>query len=159
MVEESMSKAIIDFFVNIPIFDRINGEELRVVAKHMNIVELDDGQTLFNESDKGNYICFIVEGALEVIKKSKSGSEVLIATLYRGQSIGEMSVIDDYPRSATARAKEKTTLYILSKSAFDMILERHSKIGIKLLKGIARLLSYNLRKTSNRLTEYIAPLS
>jgi len=50
-------------------------------------------------------------------------------------------------------------LYILSKSAFDMILERHSKIGIKLLKGIARLLSYNLRKTSSRLTEYIAPLS
>ena len=159
MVESSVSRAIIDFLINIPIFDRINGEELKVVAKHMNVVDLDEGETLFNESDKGNYVCFIVEGILEVIKKSKSGSEVLLATLYRGQSIGEMSVIDDYPRSATARARERTTLYILSKSAFEMILERHSKIGIKLLNGIARLLSYNLRKTSNRIAEYIAPLS
>ena len=159
MVEESLSQAIIDFFMNISIFDGINGEELKVVARHMNIVELEEGETLIKESDKGNYVCFIVEGALEVAKKSASGGEVLLATLRRGQSIGEMSVIDDHPRSATVSARERTTLYILSKSAFDLILDKHSKIGVKLLKGIVRLLSYNLRKTSNRLIEYIAPLS
>ena len=159
MMEESLSQAIIDFFMSISIFNGINEEELKVVARHMNIVELEEGETLIKESDKGNYICFIVEGSLEVAKKSVSGGEVLLATLRRGQSIGEMSVIDDHPRSATVSAREKTTLYILSKSAFDLILEKHSKIGVKLLKGIARLLSYNLRKTSNRLTKYIAPLS
>ncbi len=160
MLGSDMSKDVIDFFMNIPIFCKINGEELKVVARHMNVVELAPGEILFNEADKGHYVCFIVDGDLDVIKKSEStGNEVVLTTLHEGKSIGEMSIIDDCPRSATVRARNKAKLFILSKSAFDLILDRHSKIGIKLLKGISCLLSNNLRKTSNRLADYLLPLS
>jgi CRP-like cAMP-binding protein len=84
---------------------------------------------------------------------------VLINTLGRGKSIGEMSVIESLPRSATAKARVDTRLFILSRPAFELVLSRHSNIGIKLLKGIATLLSDNLRKTSCRLAEYMLPIS
>jgi len=130
------------------------------VARHMESIDLNAGDILFRESEKGNYVFFIKEGQLDVLKKSEtSGSNVTLATLCEGQSIGEMSIIDDLPRSATIQARSRTKLYILSKSAFDMILNKHPKIGIKLLKGISRLLTRNLRETSIRLADYIPPLS
>lgn len=154
----SISKTIIDFFMSISIFDAINMEELKVIAKHMNIITLNAGEILFEESDPARYICFIMDGTLDVIKRPEADKLVVLETLHQGQSIGEISVIDDLPRSATIQANTATTLFVLSKSAFDFILEKHSRIGVKLLKGISRLVCYNLRKTSNRLVDYLLPL-
>ena len=126
----------------------------------MSVSELEEGDVLFHESDSGNYVCFIAEGALDVMVKSEAtGKDVVLATLFAGQSIGEMSIVEDKPRSATVIAKEKSTLIILSKSAFDLILERHATIATTLLKGISRLLSEHLRETSKRLADYMPPLS
>jgi CRP/FNR family cyclic AMP-dependent transcriptional regulator len=159
-MDTQLSKDIVDFFMEIPLFSRMNPEEVKLVAKHMNVVELPPGEVLFQEYEQGNFMCFIDSGRLEVLKQiGVSGQEVLITTLGRGQSLGEMSVIEDLPRSATIRARDGAKLYILSQAAFDMIMYRHSNIGIKLLKGIAILLSNNLRKTSSRLAEYMLPVS
>lgn len=159
-MEPDLSKAIADFFLDIPIFSRMNEAEVRLVAKHMNVIELKPGETLFEESDRGHFMCFIAHGTLEVIKKTgDAGQEVVITTLRRGQSIGEMSVIENMPRSATVKARDTTKLFILSQAAFDHVLSKHYHIGIKLLKGIAMLLSHNLRKTSSRLADQMLPIN
>ena len=150
---------IIDLLINIPIFDSLKGDELRIITKHMNFIELDPDEIVFKEGDKGDYVCFVAEGSLDVLKKSDTGDYVVIATLHRGRSIGEMSVIDDFPRSATIKARTKATLVILTCNGLDLILEEYPKIGIKILKGISRLLSQNLRKTSSRLVDYMLPLT
>ena len=105
------------------------------------------------------YVCFISTGSLDVIKKNEKGQEIVIASLGRGRSIGEMAIVDDFPRSATVKARTRTTLLILTRSGFEKILNDHSPIGAKVLKGISRLLSMNLRKTSSRLADYMLPLS
>ena len=154
-----ISKAIINFLLKISIFDSLKEEEIELVIKHMKLVQLNAGDVVFEERDKGDYVCFIVDGALDVLKQSETGSFVAIATLLRGRSIGEMSVIDDFPRSASVRARTKAKLVILTREGFESILQEHPKIGIKILKGISRLLSQNLRKTSTRLVDYMLPLS
>ncbi len=152
----NVSNKIIYFLAGLPMFERVNSEELRIIAKHMSVMEMPPGNTLFNEGDDGDYICFIEKGALEVLKISAAtGKNVALASLGKGQSIGEMSVIENSPRSATIKSLTESRLFILSKSAFDLILERNSRIGIKLIKGISLLLSRNLRDTSERLAEYI----
>ena len=159
-MDPNLSKAIVDFFLGIPIFSRMNAEEVKLVAKHMNVIELQPGETLFEESDRGSFMCFIAHGTLDVIKQPGVGDqEITITTVRQGQSIGEMSVIEDLPRSATIKARENTKLFILSQAAFDHVLGKHSHIGIKLLKGITILLSNNLRKTSSRLADYMLPIS
>ena len=154
-----MSTAIVDSLCNIPLFDRLNGQELSVLAKYINIIELKPGEYVFREGDKGDYICFVEEGSLDVMKRSSGGGNAIIATLIKGRSIGEMSVIDNFPRSATVRARTRATLLTLTRSRFDLILEEDPTIGVKILKGIARLLSQNLRRTSCQLADYMGPLT
>ena len=150
--------SIIDFIIELPMFTNLNEEELRIIAGRMNFFELQKGEILFREGDKGNFVCYVVEGILEVLKQTESGKEVHIATIPRKRSIGEMSIIDNTPRSATVRAKTDVALVSLTQSGFDEILEQYPQTGISLLKGLARLLSMNLRKTSSRLADYMLPL-
>lgn len=153
---QDLTRQVTDFFMSVPFFERINTEEIKVIAKHIAMMEVKKGDVLFNESDKGNYLCFIVTGIFEVIvKKEDTGEEVVIATLTKGQSTGEMAIIEDMPRFATIRALDDSKLYVLSKSAFELILAKHPHIGIKLLKGVAYVLSNNLRQTSLKLANYI----
>lgn len=150
---------IIDFLIlYIPIFAKLKDDELRIVEKQMNLIEVVPGETVFEEGDRGYYVCFVVDGALDVLKKSENSEDIVITTLSKGRSIGEMAVIDELPRSATVRARTKATLLTLSREKFNDILEEHTAIGIKILKGITRLLSLSLRKTSTRLVDYMLPL-
>jgi CRP-like cAMP-binding protein len=154
-----MSQAIIEFLIlNIPILGTLKDKELMVIEKYLNFIELTPGEIVFEEGDRGDYVCFVVEGSLDVVKRSETGEEIVISTLSKGRSIGEMSVIDDLPRSASVKARTKATLLTLSRENFEYILAEHSTIGVKILKGVARLLCLNLRKTSSRLADYMLPL-
>ncbi|MBW1774656.1 MAG: cyclic nucleotide-binding domain-containing protein, partial [Deltaproteobacteria bacterium] len=84
--------------------------------------------------------------------------KVTIATLSKGRSIGEMSVIDNTPRSATVRSLTKSILIALTLDGLNHICNEHPKVGIEILKGISRLLSMNMRKTSSRLADYMLPM-
>jgi CRP-like cAMP-binding protein len=150
-----IKQTIIDFLITMSLFDELSPLELSVVADYMNFFELEQGKILFREGDSGDYICFVVEGAVEVLKEAASGKRAVIATLLRGSTIGEMSIIDNIARSATVRARKDSTLVILSRKGFNTILDSHPKIGIKILKGIARLLSLNMRRTSSHLADHI----
>ncbi|MCK4488059.1 MAG: cyclic nucleotide-binding domain-containing protein [Desulfobacterales bacterium] len=154
-----MLTAVVDSLCNIPLFDRLNGEELSVLAKYVNVIEVNPGEYVFKEGDRGDYICFVENGSLDVMKRSSAGGNAIIATLTQGRSIGEMSVIDNFPRSATIRARTKATLLTLTRSRFDLILEQYPTIGVKILKRISRLLSQNLRRTSSQLADYMLPLA
>lgn len=150
---------IADFIMEIPLFDELKSHELGIVADHMNFFEIEEGEVLFKEGDQGDYVCFVLKGGLDVVKETEPGKTVTIATISRKRSIGEMSVIDNTTRSATAIARSKTSLVALPQKSFNAILERHPKTGIKILKGIARLMSMNMRKTSSRLADYMLPMS
>jgi CRP-like cAMP-binding protein len=105
---------IIDFLINIPLFDGLDSNELTTIANYMIFFNLSKGDLFFTEGDKGDYVYFIVEGRLDVIKKSSTGQDVVIATLSRGRSIGEMSIIDNTPRSASIKAQTDATLVALT---------------------------------------------
>jgi len=154
----SPPQTIIDCLMENPLFDGLRGLELKKVAKHMIFFELEKDEILFEEGDLGDCVCFIVEGELQVLKESpKTGQNTLIATLPKNRSIGEMSVIDNTHRSATVRAAAKSRIVALTKKGFDLILEEYPKIGVKILKQIARLMSMNLRKTSSELADFLIP--
>ena len=150
---------LIDLLINIPIFDGLDSTELHITARYMNIVKAQRGEILFREGDKGDYMCFVAEGALDIIKASEAGRYVALSSLNKGRCIGEMAILDNFPRSASVRARNDSTLITLSRDGFNKILEEHPRVGIKILKGLARLLSLSLRKTSSRLADYMLPLS
>ncbi|MBN1903530.1 MAG: cyclic nucleotide-binding domain-containing protein [Deltaproteobacteria bacterium] len=158
IAETNLSKAVIDLLIEIPMFDQIKSDDLKILARSMNFMDFQPREVIFSEGDKGDFVCFVTRGALDVVKKNEKGKDVVIATLGKGRSIGEMSIIDDFPRSATVKAKSQTTLLILTRKRFEDMLEQHPQIGVKLLKGIAKFMSMNMRKTSSLLADYMLPL-
>lgn len=150
---------IIDNIMYLPLFKTLKGVELDIVAKHLHFLEAEGGTVLFSEGDLGDYICFVIDGTIEIIKESKTGENVKIASLSRGMSIGEMSVIDNSPRSATAIVRGESSFLVLKKQGFDAILSDYPEIGIKIFRELSRLLSLNLRKTSSRLADYMLPIT
>ena len=157
--ENKMRKEIIDYLIDFPLFDDLKGNQLNIVAGHMNYYDIDKGEILFKEGDKGDYICFVLDGVIDVLKKSITGDSIVIAALPKGRSFGEMSILDSFPRSATARARTKSSFLTLTRVNFDTILKDYPQIGITILKGISRILSQNLRQTSSRLADYILPIA
>jgi CRP/FNR family cyclic AMP-dependent transcriptional regulator len=161
--ESKVRKVVKDFLKNFPFFETLTSEELLVAVEHINFLQVEPGEVLFREGDDAECVYFVIQGELDVIKESVGANSkpqhVVITTLSEGRSLGEMSVIDKTPRSATVRVREKAILATLKADGFDLLLLNHPRVGIKILKGIARLLSLNLRKTSSRLAEYLLPVS
>jgi CRP/FNR family cyclic AMP-dependent transcriptional regulator len=151
--------ALVFALEQIPFFDDLSEDEMATLMNYMSLYELDAGEILFKEGEIGQYVSFVVEGKMDVLKKSITGSEISIATISHGYAIGEMALIDQSPRSATIRAKTQATLAVLPQSAFKIILENQPSIGIKILTGFARFQTENLRKTSDQLNAYTHLLS
>jgi CRP/FNR family cyclic AMP-dependent transcriptional regulator len=155
--EEDFAKAL-DLLCSIPMFNDLKSPELKLIAARMDFCEVDEGDVVFLEGERGHYVCFVAHGSLEVTKATGAGARTVLTRLSQGQSIGEMAVIDEAPRSATVIAVAKSRLLTLSRQNFEAILEQHPAIGIRMLKGIARVLSANLRRTSRLLAERLLPV-
>ena len=118
-----ITETFVDFLVELPLFDALKEKELKIVANYMTFFELGKGEVLFEEGDKGDCIYFVLDGIIDVIKESSPGSSVVIASLPRGHSIGEMSIIDNYARSATAKARTQSSFLILTEKSFEVIID------------------------------------
>ncbi len=143
------------FLINLPIFSSFNVDELSVFAKHMSFIHLQRGEYLFVEGDQGTFMGFVVNGVLEVQKRSDTGENIVLARLTKGSSIGEMALIDKSPRSATVVAKQAATMVTLTDKGFELLAEKYPPLGIKVIQKIARLLSLNMRRTSSKLADMI----
>ena len=142
-----------DFILRLPLFDAFKSEDLDVLARHMNYTEIMRGEYLFTEGEKGDFMCFVVQGLLEVLKKSMQGDYRTLARLGKGSTIGEMSIVDKSPRSASVIARQPTVVIILTKKGFDILTNSYPALGVTLLKKIMRLLSLNMRRTSSKLAD------
>ncbi|NNF99558.1 MAG: cyclic nucleotide-binding domain-containing protein [Desulfobacteraceae bacterium] len=149
---------LIDFISNLPLFENLDPEGLSVVKDHMSFQNLQRGEIFFNEWDRAEFVCFIESGSLDVMKKSGPETYSVLRNLRRGQSIGEMCLIENFPRSATVKTHTDTRVAILKREGFDDIVDTSPAIAISILKNLARMLSQNLKKTRSRLSDYMLPL-
>ncbi|SHK50687.1 Cyclic nucleotide-binding domain-containing protein [Desulfatibacillum alkenivorans DSM 16219] len=152
------SQDILECLSVIPMFEDLTHEQMLAVSKQTLLLTVEAGETVFREGDKGDFVCFVAEGLLAVVKSLEGGKFAELTSLPQGSSIGEMAVIDDFPRSATVIARKPSQLITMTRSQFHRVVTENPEIGIKLLKGIARVLSMNLRKTSANLVQHMLPL-
>ncbi|PID77052.1 MAG: Crp/Fnr family transcriptional regulator [Deltaproteobacteria bacterium] len=137
----------------LPLFNSFDVEELNTLARHMSYIQIDSGECIFKEGDRGNFMGFVVNGVLEVMKKSENGQNITIARITKGFSIGEMSLLDKSPRSATVVAIRPSLMVTLTNKGLDLLTQKHPALGVKLLHKIIRLMGFNMRRTSSRLAD------
>ena len=144
-----------DVIYDLNVLQHMDTAELEQLAKYLNFVEVAAGEVIFSEGDKGHFMCFIISGTLEVIKDPNASERVVIAQIGKGRTLGEMSLFDAMPRSATAQAKTACLLLTLSDESLDKLSEQHPKTAVKVMRSVSRLLSLNLRRTSGQLADFL----
>jgi len=143
------NKDIVELLSETKVFLRLKEEELSELATMLVVKKYDAGSELFREGDPGGNLYIIASGSVEVQKLRSHGSgRVVIARFERAGVIGEMSLVDHMPRSATVVAMTPTVVYEFSKSAFKEMLSTQKDLSIEVLKGLAHLLAMRLRNTS-----------
>lgn len=150
-----MTPYVQSLLLNNSLFAQLNSDQLDKLLKYMRDHRIEEDTVVFKEGSHGNYVCFVLEGRLEVVKKLDSGEQTVIATLGAGESVGEMSIVDGLTRSATVRALEDTQLMILKRDDFNRLFNEEPEIAARILRSIARMLSLNLRRTSGELTNLL----
>ncbi len=106
-------------------------------------VKLPAGESLFMSGDTGDGCYRIEDGLLKVSILSPGGTERILAILGAGALVGELSIIDGLPRSATVTALKDTALAFISKATFEDYAERHPEV----YRYLVAVLSARLRET------------
>jgi CRP/FNR family transcriptional regulator, cyclic AMP receptor protein len=94
-------------------------------------------QRLFREGEPGDHVIAIVSGRVKVSVQTRSGRELLLAVKEPGDLVGELSVIDGRPRSATAIALDPVEALVVPAPAFGDFVESHPRIAVRLLRTLA----------------------
>jgi CRP/FNR family cyclic AMP-dependent transcriptional regulator len=136
-----------------PLFTALDDDDLRKIDPYIGAIELEAGDTLFAEGDNSDFAAFVTHGQLDVVKKDINNKEKVVSVFNKGSAIGEMALLDGLPRSATVRAQTNATVTVLDRRGLDAIIESEPRVGVKILRHLARTVSYNLRRTSNQLSD------
>lgn len=136
-------------------FKDLEWSQIETLSGYMQIYRAAPGAVLFREGDKGDFMCVVLEGKLEIHKEDNRRVDKTVTTILPGRSLGEMTIVDGEPRSATAVAVAPSILAVLTQENFMQIMREKPALSAKLLLKIAQLLSQRLRLTSGILVDYL----
>lgn len=147
------------------LFGALSDDFLEHLATTLTVLRVSAGDAVFREGDPGREMYVVLDGEIEVLKKSRRGRETRVAILGPNDTFGEMSIIDMQARSATVRALGPGRLLRVSTEEMDALYRHDLKSYTLIVLNIARDLSRRLRVTdglladftANVLEEYVAP--
>ena len=114
----------------------INLEAEKKFAQESTL-RLVDGEIIFHEGDNSSEMYVVVEGEVTVSKQS-SRDDIHLATLHRGEFVGEMSLLESLPRSATAKAKGNTKLLVIHPGGFLLKIRRDPTFAFEMLQSLSK---------------------
>jgi len=100
------------------------------------VYEYEPGTVVFREGEPGRQMYVIQSGKVEISREIGARHQVL-AVLPAGEFFGEMAIINDRPRSATATVREQARLLVIDDNTFEAMLSRKAEIGVRLIKVLA----------------------
>lgn len=131
------------FMKGVDLFREMPGEEVAHIAHIADESRLNSGESIFREGDAGDSMFIIMDGKVRIHKSEEgNGKEKEIAVLVKGEFAGEMALLDQQPRSASATALEETLLLEIHAEDFYDLMASHMEI----MQGIVRVLTRRLRE-------------
>lgn len=141
---------------NIGLFGALSDEVLAHLASTLSVSTPAAGTVVFREGDEARDMFVLVEGELEVVKRSHRGTDARVAMLGPGDWFGEMSVVDVQPRSATVRTLAPSRLLRITSADLDSLYRYDVKSYAIIVLNLARELSRRLRVADGILADFIA---
>jgi CRP-like cAMP-binding protein len=139
-----------------PLFRDFTEADIQDLMEIVRPRHFKPSSVLFSEGDLPDGLYILLLGEVEISKKSPKGGEETLATLTPGAILGEMGVIDNRPRVATARAKNKVETFWISRSLFEDFLAQCRPSAIKILRTIALCACHRLAAMDEKITELLS---
>lgn len=124
-----------EFLSKVPLFQSCTAEEIRAIADIAQESDFEAGQLIITQGTPGQAFYMILSGRVEIIRDGRS-----LGAYGPGDFFGEMSLLDNAPRSATIRALDPTRCLMLSSWDFKTLIEKTPSIAVKLLEVLSRRL-------------------
>ena len=130
-----------------PIFSKIQPAMQKLLCFSAERLTYDAGQVIFNAGDPGDAAYVVIDGTVEISVPTPSGP-IVINTMTKNEILGEIAIVGDVPRTATAKAVTKLETLKISKELFIKIIRENPDAAIELI----RILAARLASTTSQLT-------
>jgi CRP/FNR family transcriptional regulator, cyclic AMP receptor protein len=128
--------AKVELIRSVPLFSSCSKRELAQIASMADELDFPEGKTLIKEGERGHEFLVLVEGTVEVSRKGRK-----LAPLGRADSIGEIALLLDVPRTATVTTTSPVRALVLTNQSFRSILEGSPQIQLKIIRSLAERLA------------------
>lgn len=128
-------------------FNGLEEGDLALLAASFREKEMREGTTVFIENMPGETLYLIKSGAVRITKMMADGEEKTVLVLGPEEVFGELAIVTGGQRTATARIAEGGSLISLSRRDFDVLCERHPRLGIHIVRNIAKIFSCRVRES------------
>jgi len=142
---------VIDYLRNNLFFEGLTHEDLEQVSKVCSLEEFSKGERIFSEGAPGDRFYIIVSGGIRIEKQVPKGAPETLRTLKPGEGFGEMALVEEMPRSASAIADEDSRLVSIGKPDLDRLFAEHHSVALKMLTAFCKTMSSRLRDSSQRM--------
>ena len=136
-----------DELSQIKLFELLDEEELGELAAVIDAASLNSQQILFNAGDLGESLYIVRSGAVELFIKDNTGQKIVLKVAEEGDIFGEISMLDNRPRSASAIATEPTELFALDRDDLLLLFQKKPDAALNMLAAMSEM----LRQTDNLL--------
>lgn len=122
----------------VPFFSQLESESARALAEQLVPRRFGEGQVIFHHGDPGGLLYIITAGKVKISYTLPEGQEALLAILGVGDFFGELALLDDAPRSATAVAMDKTETLTLHRADFINYINEHPRFSYQVMRTLAK---------------------
>ena len=130
----------LDLIRRVPLFSLLTNEQAQAIADGVVKRRFRRGELVVEQGRKSNALFILLNGRARVLTADQRGREVILAVLEAGDYVGEMSLIDNEPHSATVRAEVQTDMLILGRTEFARCLPENSSLSYAIKRGLVRRL-------------------
>ncbi len=130
----------LDLIRRVPLFSMLTNEQAQTIADGVIKRRYRRGEIIVEQGRKSDALFILLSGRARVITSDARGREVILAVLEAGDYLGEMSLIDGEPHSATVRAEVQTDVLVLGRPEFGACLPEASSLSYAILRGLVRRL-------------------
>lgn len=136
-------------------FADLNHDELSAISKIVKKKEYKTGETIFKENEDGTSMYVIRKGEVKACKAAPDGELMTLTMMKDGDIFGEMSFLDERPRSATIVSVSHTEVYSIEKHDFEKLIDAYPRMVYKILKSIVFTVHTIVRGMNTRYIEMV----
>ncbi len=137
----------------VPLFRALTPIEMDEIVRIARLVKAEAGKVIVKEGEAGRGMYVIVHGRAQARLRLFQGDDTFLATFQKGDVLGELSLIDGQPTSATVTAVDDCILYFLERTAFIELRDKLRPAAFKVLRAIAPMICDRLRGINARMED------